>query len=251
MEPQPPTQRSVAEIFDRKVSAARHIERNWEYMTSKQLSDFALLEQAGPDGRDILNVGCFFPLDEIRYAHRVNSWTATDFGETTIRIAEESARKHLAPDIFGRLRFMPADGRALPFPEESFDIAVSFSTIDHIVAPEDRQRFLNELARVVRRGGHVVVTAPNRWSRGYAKRAGSADDNEAPDFFEHCFSPMELKRMLLRAGLEPIKFTSTSEIPILAPRAIFPSLRLRPVVGPYSRIAKFFGVRMGFLAVKN
>jgi SAM-dependent methyltransferase len=245
-----PTQREVAETFDRTVSHAGDVHDNWEYMTSKQLSDFVLLEQAGPDDSDVLNVGCFFPFDEIRYAHRIKTWTATDYGETTIQFAEETARRQLSPALFDRLRFLAADGRALPFSNESFDIAVSFSTIDHIVARQDRQKFLDELARVVKRGGRVVVTAPNRWNRGYAKRP-RLEDNDVPDFFEYCFSPPELKQMIVQAGLEPVRFTSTSEMPILGPRAIFPRLRYRLAVGAYSRVAKFFGVRMGFLALKK
>jgi len=251
VEREPPTQREVAEVFDRKVAAAHDLLRNWDYMTSKQLSDFALLEQSDVDGCDVLNVGCFFPIDEIRYADRVRSWTATDLGETTIRVAEETARRYLAPDLFGRLRFLTADGRALPFPDESFDVVVSFSTVDHIVEPEGRQKFVDEMARVARKGGRVVVTAPNRWCRGYARRASLGGGDAAPDFFEYCFSPLELKQMIRQAGLEPIRFTSTSAIPVLSPRAIFPRLRIKPFLVAYNGVARYFGVRMGFLAVKR
>jgi SAM-dependent methyltransferase len=251
MEDETPTQQEVAEVFDRKVSEAHALLKNWEYLTSKQLSDFALLEQAEVDGCDVLNVGCFFPIDEIRYADRVRSWTATDLGETTIQVAEEAARRHLAPDLFNRLRFRTADGRDLPFPDESFDVVVSFSTVDHILEPEGRQMFVDEMARVARRGGRVVLTAPNRWCRGYAKRASLGSGDAAPDFFEYCFSPRELKKMVQQAGLEPIRFTSTSAIPVLSPRAIFPRLRIQPFLAAYSGVAKYFGVRMGFLAVKR
>jgi SAM-dependent methyltransferase len=246
-----PSQNEVAEVFDRKVSAAHAELKNWEYMTSKQLSDFALLEQAAVDESDVLNVGCFFPIDEIRYAHRIKTWTATDLGETTIRIAEEAARRHLPSELFERLRFLAADGRSLPFKDESFDVVVSFSTVDHIVEHDDRQQFVTEMARVARRGGRVVLTAPNRWCRGYARRARLSDGQAAPDFFEYCFSPLELKQMLRRAGLEPVKFTSTSEVPVLSPRAVFPRLRVKPFLLFYNSVAKYFGVRMGFLALKS
>jgi SAM-dependent methyltransferase len=251
MEHDIPSQHEVAEVFDGKVSAAQTLLENWEYMTSKELSDFALLEQADVNGSDVLNVGCFFPIDEIRYAHRVRTWTATDLGETTIQVAEEAARRHLAPGLFDRLRFLAADGRALPFPNESFDVVVSFSTVDHIVEHEDRQQFIAEMARVARTGGRVVVTAPNRWCRGYAKRAQLGGPDATPDFFEYCFSPPELKQMMRQAGLDPIRFASTSEVPMLQPRAIFPRLRVKPFLLAYSTVAKYFGVRMGFLALKK
>jgi hypothetical protein len=57
--------------------------------------------------------------------------------------------------------------------------------------------------------------------------------------------------MIRQAGLEPIRFTSTSAIPVLSPRAIFPRLRIKPFLAAYNSVARYFGVRMGFLAVKR
>ena len=56
-------------------------------------------------------------------------------------------------------RFEVADGRALPFDDESFDHAYSVSVLEHIV-DDGAEAALRELARVVRSGGRVVVTLP-------------------------------------------------------------------------------------------
>ena len=61
-------------------------------------------------------------------------------------------------------RFEVADGRALPFDDESFDHAYSVSVLEHIV-DDGAEAALRELARLVRSGGRVVVTLP------YAERA--------------------------------------------------------------------------------
>lgn len=58
------------------------------------------------------------------------------------------------------LRFDVADGRALPYPDETFEHAYSISVLEHIAAPGDREA-LNELARVVKPGGRVVITLPH------------------------------------------------------------------------------------------
>src|SRR4051794_19180704 len=156
---------------------------DWNYLTTKQLTDWALIEDAGIDGATVLNLGCSFPIDEIRFAHRVKHWMATDLGEETIRTAERAARAQLHPDLFERLGFQVADGTALPFEDNTFDVTVSFSTVDHVPSADGRQRFVDEMGRVTRRGGQVVLTAPNRWCRGYAKRLYG--EQMEPDYFEY------------------------------------------------------------------
>ena len=54
--------------------------------------------------------------------------------------------------------FACADGHALPFPDACFDAVTSFETIEHLAAPE---HFLEELQRVLRRGGVLVLSTPN------------------------------------------------------------------------------------------
>lgn len=59
------------------------------------------------------------------------------------------------------LTFKRADGRALPFPDESFDFAHSSAVIEHVGARDKQARLLSELWRVCRKG--LFVTTPNRW----------------------------------------------------------------------------------------
>ena len=245
------SQQEVIEVYNRMVPEFDRLLANWEYMTSKQLCDSALLQQAEIDDAEVLNLGCSFPLDEMASAHRTRRWVATDLGEQTIRVAEEAARRHLSDEVLEKLSFEVADGTQLPYPDESFDVAVSFSTVDHVPSADGRQRFIDEMARVTRRGGRVVVTVPNRWNRGYANRAKILGPDRAPEFYEYCFSPPEIRRMVESAGLRIRRFTSTAELPVLAPRLLLPRLQQRPLVSVYNRIAREFGVRMGVLAVRD
>lgn len=50
-------------------------------------------------------------------------------------------------------------GEALPFRPASFDVVVSWDVIEHVRAPE---QMLAEIARVLRPGGHALLTAINR-----------------------------------------------------------------------------------------
>jgi ubiquinone/menaquinone biosynthesis C-methylase UbiE len=52
-----------------------------------------------------------------------------------------------------------ADGRALPFPDDRFDIGFSNAVVEHLPDAESQRAFVGELCRVSRR---VFVTTPNR-----------------------------------------------------------------------------------------
>ncbi len=59
------------------------------------------------------------------------------------------------------LRFVRADGRALPFADASFDFVHSSAVLEHVGSLANQRRFIAELFRVCRRG--VFLTTPNRW----------------------------------------------------------------------------------------
>ena len=61
---------------------------------------------------------------------------------------------------FPGIEHVVADGRSLPFEDDSFDIAFSNAVIEHVGGREDQRRFVHELCRVARR---VFMTTPNRW----------------------------------------------------------------------------------------
>jgi SAM-dependent methyltransferase len=52
------------------------------------------------------------------------------------------------------------DGRSLPFDDASFDGAFVNEVLEHVV---DEAASLDELHRVIRPGGYLVVISPNRW----------------------------------------------------------------------------------------
>jgi len=57
------------------------------------------------------------------------------------------------------LRFAAGDGVALPVEDCSCDVLVSLETIEHIV---DDRHFIREIARVLRPGGLLICSTPNR-----------------------------------------------------------------------------------------
>ncbi|NET07747.1 MAG: class I SAM-dependent methyltransferase [Symploca sp. SIO2B6] len=58
------------------------------------------------------------------------------------------------------LTFVKTDGSKLPFPDQSFDLVVSFAVIEHVGSQVQQLAFIHELCRVGRR---CFITTPNRW----------------------------------------------------------------------------------------
>ncbi len=60
---------------------------------------------------------------------------------------------------FPTVRCVVADGKRLPFPDDSFDVAFSNAVLEHVGGQEEQRRFVHELCRVAPR---VFISTPNR-----------------------------------------------------------------------------------------
>lgn len=58
-----------------------------------------------------------------------------------------------------QLQFVLADATNMPFGDDSFELLVSFETVEHI---EQYDTFLSECTRVLRTGGSLICSTPNK-----------------------------------------------------------------------------------------
>jgi ubiquinone/menaquinone biosynthesis C-methylase UbiE len=56
------------------------------------------------------------------------------------------------------LEFKVIDGTKIPYPDDTFDIVISFETIEHT---KDYQKMLSEFKRVVKKDGLIMLSTPN------------------------------------------------------------------------------------------
>jgi SAM-dependent methyltransferase len=86
----------------------------------------------------------------------VSSYTAVDLSGEGLKAAR-AAVEPLGVDA----KYIEADVRSVPLPDEQFDVAYSAHMIYHLPTADDQRRALREMARVVRPGGVLAVVGAN------------------------------------------------------------------------------------------
>lgn len=91
------------------------------------------------------------------HSNYLEAWYPYKRQVTAVGIDDASFLEELYPGV----TFRQADGRALPFPNCSFDFAHASALIEHVGSRANQAQLLSEMWRVCRRG--LFVTTPNRW----------------------------------------------------------------------------------------
>ena len=112
-----------------------------------QLWDQFLSRAPRIDHARVLEVGCGTGIITLKIADLPGVDEAVGIDPSTHFIA---AARHRAP----HLHFETADGRALPFADQSFDGVILATTLCHIPQPETA---LTEVHRVLRPGGYLLI----------------------------------------------------------------------------------------------
>jgi ubiquinone/menaquinone biosynthesis C-methylase UbiE len=109
---------------------------------------------------DLIEIGCGNGIGTVFFADRTDRIVATDIPEADL---SRHTRALTRPQqLFGLLGISHAEaiacsGESLPFPDESFDTALSIYSLEHI---PDRLRCVTETARVLKPGGLFIAVVP-------------------------------------------------------------------------------------------
>jgi SAM-dependent methyltransferase len=140
------------------------------------------------------------------------------------QVARSAIGVEIAPDAVGHaseayraanLRYVAGDARVIPCADAAFDVVTSFETIEHFA---EQNRFLDEVRRVLRPGGQLIISTPDR-------------DNYSPS--ESPANPYHV-RELTAVEFDALLRTHFAEVSVLLQRPIFGSVLL-PVGGSSSQ----------------
>jgi SAM-dependent methyltransferase len=76
------------------------------------------------------------------------------------RFVADCRRAIAAAGLDGRVQALAADGAAVPLPDACADAVTCFTVLEHV--PDERAA-LAEMRRLLRPGGKLVLSVPNRW----------------------------------------------------------------------------------------
>ncbi len=136
----------------------------------------------------VLNIGCFYPQDEIHYGGAASLWVAIDFCPEVIERCKQLPKMHKA------VEFIEMDARNLEFPDASFDTVLDFSSGDQM-DKDSYLKVLKEVVRVLKPGGSFIVTYSNNDYFQEAKGYTIGDCG-----YNQLYRPSEMKELLQSHG---------------------------------------------------
>jgi len=107
------------------------------------------------------------------------------------------AARTVAQQLSIEADYLVADGRHLPFAENTFDQVFSYSVLQHL-SRENASLVLQEIARVMRAEGKCLVQMPNRFGLRCLYHQARRGFREGRDFEVRYWSPRALRSTFLR-----------------------------------------------------
>ncbi len=107
-------------------------------------------------GRRVLDFGSGNGAQTIELVQHGCTITACDIDEHDLTVLRDYCRDR----NIGSVTPVVYDGSRLPFPDDHFDVVVSYAVLEHV---EDESQALEEIRRVLRPGGDFVISVPNKW----------------------------------------------------------------------------------------
>lgn len=130
----------------------------------------------------VLDVGCGRGLVLILAAKRLTTGTATGID---LWLQKDQADNHFEATLANaaiegvsdKIAVQTADMRALPFPDQHFDVILSNWVVDNLPLQSDREKALDEMIRVLKPNGHILIGDIEKLDEyaAYFRQAGMTD----------------------------------------------------------------------------
>jgi ubiquinone/menaquinone biosynthesis C-methylase UbiE len=197
-----PAKEAVRVMFDDLASEyVEERERQPSFLAQKRIVVDML---SGLRGR-LLEAGCGpAPMFDHFLACGFDEVHGIDVSPEMIRQGEERLAHH---PLAERCALRLADLENLPYADATFDVVVAMGVFEYL---SDYGAALGEIRRVLRRGGHVILTVPNRASAYHLARSSYINmrrllrARRSENFAGNPCIPWSLDRQLAAAGMDKV-----------------------------------------------
>jgi len=141
----------VGRLLFKRICSRRRMERFAELYFEGKKADWELIPE-NPVG-DVLDVACDIPLDGF--------WIGRLPGIR--RVVLTDLKKPVGLPL-PKIDFVKANATRLPFPDNSFDLVTSFSSVEHCMNRKAQAQWIQEMTRVTKPNGIVAITVDNAQS---------------------------------------------------------------------------------------
>jgi len=185
------------EVFN-QIAESWYRVRHWPLL-KEELEELAERWQSGK----LLNVGCAHGPDFLPFSQGFELWGV----DISLAMLKQALRYSPKSKLYVNLT--NADALSLPFPNNTFDWAISVATYHHIKDEKEREKALVELNRVLKPQGEAFLTV---WNHGQPRFWFKSKERQVPwrlkektiYRYYHLFSYGELRKLLIKTNWEII-----------------------------------------------
>lgn len=192
-----------------------------------------LLDPILRQGMRVLDVGCGTGIMAPIVLSKKTHYQGVDLSRNMIL---EAKKRHFGTQTSeASVAFTVADVEGMPFPDAHYDVLLALGLLEYF---EDPQRVVDEIVRVVKPGGSIIVSVPNvlcvdavasalvspilTTPMSYIRRLRGRDTQETK-YSNHKYYPANLDRLFLSRG-----FRKSGDIYYNLEAAAYPLRRLFP-----------------------
>jgi SAM-dependent methyltransferase len=158
-------------------------------------------------GKVVLDLGCGAGQNIVPLLERGARVIAIDISPDLIALAQKRLR-----DANLEASVTTGDAYQTGLPDESVDVIFSMALIHHLDIPHVR----DEMWRVLRKSGVVILREPVRFSSGYAWLRGLLPSHEDISEYEHPLTRQELATMIKPFKVEGTRYFRLPFVPLVS-----------------------------------
>lgn len=142
--------------------------------TVEHLHRYAIAKEMVKD-KTVLDIACGEGYGANLLAISAKQVTGVDIDVSTITAASKKYKKT-------NLSFITGKVEAIPLPDHSFDVVVSFETLEHT---GEHTKMIQEIKRVLKPGGILIISTPEK--KNYSDVTGYVNPFHVKELYEHEF----------------------------------------------------------------